>query len=118
MSSPVLQLRLVLETDDLDAALAFYRDALVLPEDGHTGGGGRRSGGPAHADAVELAERAPRGARRDAGDRVPGARRLRRRLGLGLVEPQHQLVDDHPAPRGEDSLGRDHAEALAFENPA
>lgn len=26
-----LQLRLVLETDDLDAALAFYRDALGLP---------------------------------------------------------------------------------------
>jgi catechol 2,3-dioxygenase-like lactoylglutathione lyase family enzyme len=28
----VLQLRLVLETDDLDAALAFYRDAVGLPE--------------------------------------------------------------------------------------
>jgi len=28
----VLQLRLVLETADLDAALAFYRDALGLPE--------------------------------------------------------------------------------------
>src|SRR5262245_32154689 len=27
----VAQLRLVLETDDLDAALAFYRDALGLP---------------------------------------------------------------------------------------
>ncbi|TPX05697.1 VOC family protein, partial [Schumannella luteola] len=25
------QLRLVLETDDLDAAVAFYRDALGLP---------------------------------------------------------------------------------------
>src|SRR3954464_4877972 len=28
----VSQLRLVLETDDLDAALAFYRDALGLPQ--------------------------------------------------------------------------------------
>ena len=28
----VTQLRLVLETDDLDAALAFYRDALGLPQ--------------------------------------------------------------------------------------
>jgi catechol 2,3-dioxygenase-like lactoylglutathione lyase family enzyme len=28
----VAQLRLVLETDDLDAALAFYRDALGLPQ--------------------------------------------------------------------------------------
>lgn len=28
----VLQLRLVLETDDLDAALAFYRDVVGLPE--------------------------------------------------------------------------------------
>ena len=26
-----LQLRLVLETDDLEAALAFYRDGLGLP---------------------------------------------------------------------------------------
>ncbi len=30
--SPVLQLRLVAETDDFDAALAFYRDVLGLPE--------------------------------------------------------------------------------------
>ena len=29
---PVLQLRLVLTTDDLDAAVAFYRDALGLAE--------------------------------------------------------------------------------------
>ena len=29
---PVTQLRLVLETDDLDAALAFYRDALGLEQ--------------------------------------------------------------------------------------
>ena len=43
MSSPVLQLRLVLETDDLDAALAFYRDALGLPElESYAGDGGAR----------------------------------------------------------------------------
>ena len=30
MTNPALQLRLVLETEDLDAALAFYRDALGL----------------------------------------------------------------------------------------
>lgn len=32
MNSPVTQLRLVIETDDFDSALAFYRDALGLPE--------------------------------------------------------------------------------------
>ena len=32
MTNPALQLRLVLETEDLDAALAFYRDALGLTE--------------------------------------------------------------------------------------
>ena len=32
MTSPAKQLRLVLETEDLDAALAFYRDALGLTE--------------------------------------------------------------------------------------
>ncbi|MDP9026044.1 MAG: VOC family protein [Actinomycetota bacterium] len=40
---PVLQLRLVLETEDLDAALAFYRDALGLPElKSYSGDGGAR----------------------------------------------------------------------------
>lgn len=29
---PVLQMRLVVEVDDFDAAVAFYRDALGLPE--------------------------------------------------------------------------------------
>jgi uncharacterized glyoxalase superfamily protein PhnB len=43
MSSPVLQLRLVLETENLDAALAFYRDALGLPElESYSGEGGAR----------------------------------------------------------------------------
>ena len=38
-----LQLRLVLETADLDAALAFYRDALGLPElESYEGEGGAR----------------------------------------------------------------------------
>lgn len=32
MTNPAKQLRLVLETEDLDAALAFYRDALGLTE--------------------------------------------------------------------------------------
>ena len=30
--SPVLQLRVVVEADDFDAAVAFYRDAIGLPE--------------------------------------------------------------------------------------
>ena len=39
----VLQLRLVLETEDLDAALAFYRDILGLPElESYQGDGGAR----------------------------------------------------------------------------
>lgn len=43
MTGPVLQLRLVLETEDLDAALAFYRDALGLPElESYEGDGGAR----------------------------------------------------------------------------
>jgi len=43
VSSPVLQLRFVLETDDLDAALAVYRDALGLPElESYAGDGGAR----------------------------------------------------------------------------
>ena len=38
-----LQLRLVVETSDLDAALAFYRDALGLPElESYQGDGGAR----------------------------------------------------------------------------
>lgn len=38
-----LQLRLVVETEDLDAALAFYRDALGLPElESYSGDGGAR----------------------------------------------------------------------------
>jgi uncharacterized glyoxalase superfamily protein PhnB len=41
--SPVLQLRLVAETDDFDAAVAFYRDALGLPEaESYEGEGGAR----------------------------------------------------------------------------
>lgn len=31
-SAPVLQLRVVVEADDFNAAIAFYRDALGLPE--------------------------------------------------------------------------------------
>ena len=30
--TPVKQLRLVVETEDFDAAVAFYRDVLGLPE--------------------------------------------------------------------------------------
>ena len=42
-AAPVLQLRLVLETADLDAALAFYRDTLGLPElESYQGEGGAR----------------------------------------------------------------------------
>jgi predicted enzyme related to lactoylglutathione lyase len=41
--SPVAQLRLVLETDDLEAALAFYRDVLGLRElEAYDGPGGAR----------------------------------------------------------------------------
>jgi catechol 2,3-dioxygenase-like lactoylglutathione lyase family enzyme len=40
---PVAQLRLVLETEDLDAALAFYRDVLGLRErESYDGDGGAR----------------------------------------------------------------------------
>lgn len=42
-NAPVAQLRLVLETEDLDAALAFYRDVLGLRElESHDGPGGAR----------------------------------------------------------------------------
>lgn len=41
--NPVTQLRLVVETDDFEAALAFYRDALGLPEqESFEGEGGAR----------------------------------------------------------------------------
>lgn len=41
--TPVAQLRLVLETEDLDAALAFYRDVLGLRElESYDGPGGAR----------------------------------------------------------------------------
>lgn len=43
MTEPVRQLRLVLETEDLDAALAFYRDVLGLRElESYDGDGGAR----------------------------------------------------------------------------
>lgn len=43
MSNPVSQLRLIVETDDFDAALAFYRDVLGLPEqESYEGDGGAR----------------------------------------------------------------------------
>jgi uncharacterized glyoxalase superfamily protein PhnB len=42
-NNPVTQLRLIVETDDFDAALAFYRDALGLPEqEAFEGEGGAR----------------------------------------------------------------------------
>ncbi|HEX2883286.1 MAG TPA: VOC family protein [Candidatus Limnocylindria bacterium] len=39
-ASPVLQLRLLVETDDLDAAVRFYRDQLGLPEQAAFAGDG------------------------------------------------------------------------------
>ncbi|MGB3910162.1 MAG: VOC family protein [Pseudolysinimonas sp.] len=43
VTPPVTQLRLVLETDDLEAALALYRDVLGLRErEAHDGPGGAR----------------------------------------------------------------------------
>lgn len=43
MSNPVSQIRLIVETEDFDAALAFYRDALGLPEqESYQGEGGAR----------------------------------------------------------------------------
>src|SRR5690349_21846632 len=43
MSNPVSQLRLIVETDDFDTALAFYRDVLGLPEqESYEGDGGAR----------------------------------------------------------------------------
>jgi catechol 2,3-dioxygenase-like lactoylglutathione lyase family enzyme len=43
MTDTVKALRLVVETDDYDAALAFYRDVLGLPEqESYEGDGGAR----------------------------------------------------------------------------
>ncbi len=43
MTNPVSEMRLVVETDDFDAALAFYRDALGLTElESYEGDGGAR----------------------------------------------------------------------------
>jgi catechol 2,3-dioxygenase-like lactoylglutathione lyase family enzyme len=43
MTTPPSQLRLVVETEDFDAALTFYRDALGLPElEAYEGEGGAR----------------------------------------------------------------------------
>lgn len=43
MTNPVTQLRLVVETEDFEAALAFYRDVLGLPEEeSYQGDGGAR----------------------------------------------------------------------------
>ena len=43
MDNQVTQLRLVVETEDFEAALAFYRDALGLPElESYEGDGGAR----------------------------------------------------------------------------
>jgi catechol 2,3-dioxygenase-like lactoylglutathione lyase family enzyme len=43
MDNHVTQLRLVVETEDFEAALAFYRDALGLPElESYEGDGGAR----------------------------------------------------------------------------
>ena len=43
MITPPTQLRLVVETEDFDAALAFYRDGLGLPElEAYEGEGGAR----------------------------------------------------------------------------
>jgi catechol 2,3-dioxygenase-like lactoylglutathione lyase family enzyme len=39
-SNPVLQLRLVIETEDFDDAVAFYRDVLGLPEEAAFEGSG------------------------------------------------------------------------------
>ncbi|MGH9192784.1 MAG: VOC family protein [Acidimicrobiales bacterium] len=39
-SNPVLQLRLVVEADDFDEAVSFYRDVLGLPEEAAFEGGG------------------------------------------------------------------------------
>ncbi len=42
-TNPVSQLRLVVETEDFDAALSFYRDVLGLPEqESYEGDGGAR----------------------------------------------------------------------------
>jgi predicted enzyme related to lactoylglutathione lyase len=40
LSNPVLQLRLVVETEDFDDAVAFYRDVLGLPEEAAFEGSG------------------------------------------------------------------------------
>src|SRR3972149_4258745 len=85
----VSQLRVVVTAKDYDAALAFYRDVLGLPELGaFTSEGGRVSileagrgavggggdGGPAaDRDALEVAERPARGPRRAPADDLPGA---------------------------------------------
>lgn len=43
MTNPVAQLRLIVETEDFEAALEFYRDVLGLPEqESYEGDGGAR----------------------------------------------------------------------------
>ncbi len=54
MTDPVLQLRLILETEDFDAALAFYRDALGLPEQESFEGDGGARVAILHAGAATL----------------------------------------------------------------
>ena len=77
---PPRQLRLIVETDDVDAALRFYRDVLGMPEQAafategddrvailHAGVATIEIASPAHARAIDEVEGAPH---------VPGALRI------------------------------------------
>jgi len=70
--SPVRQLRLVVETEDFDAALAFYRDVLGLPEkEAYEGADDARVLSRPRDGRASVPRRDLRGTRRYAGGAPP-----------------------------------------------
>lgn len=87
-SSPVKQLRIILEVDDMDAAVTFFRDKLGLPEQAAFEGDGdaRVSILPAGAATLELANPA----QQEMIDRLEadGARSTRVRLAFEVDDTE------------------------------
>ncbi|MDT4915858.1 MAG: lactoylglutathione lyase [Pseudonocardiales bacterium] len=104
MTDRVKELRLVITVDDYERALAFYRDALGMPEyAAYTApNGGRVTLLDAGRATVELAD----AAQADYIDEVEVGRRVAGRLRVAFEVPDAATMTDRLAAAGADVIAR------------
>lgn len=102
-TNPVLQLRLIVEVDDIDEALAFYRDTLGLPEQAAFSGDGDARVAILDAGRATLELANP--AQQELVDQVEAGRRVSPRMRVAFEVRDAREMTERLANAGATVLG-------------